>query len=171
MKHLKTESQISGEIERVVDSFIDDIYEYDDDIPSLHIIVVMDSAFMFASDVVRRLWDNRAMDIEMHFLMKNEEPPEEFVKNNHVLVIEDIVDSGETLGILSEKLKSMCPKSISTMVVVNRIGKRDEKWEHTNPSYSCFELSELGWVVGYGMDLKGKHREQPFLCIEEEEVE
>ena len=90
--------------------------------------------------------------------------------NKHVLIIEDIVDTGNSLRVLLDYLeKNMEPLSINICTLLIR----DENTSHKSLpiQYSGLSVSEFGetygsvngFVVGYGMDLAEKHRNLPYL--------
>jgi hypoxanthine phosphoribosyltransferase len=79
------------------------------------------------------------------------------VRDRHVLVVEDIVDSGITLSWLLEKLKELQPKSVRTCVLINKLERRQVE---VSLDYVCLPLAR-GFVVGYGLDFSEKHRNLP----------
>jgi hypoxanthine phosphoribosyltransferase len=83
------------------------------------------------------------------------------IKDKHVLIIEDIVDSGLTLYNLVELLRSRDPASIRTCCLLDKACRRDcEIW----PDYTGFEI-ENEYVVGYGLDYAQKLRELKYIGV------
>ena len=88
------------------------------------------------------------------------------IKDRHVVIIEDIVDSGLSLNYLKEYLAKQEPKSITTCVLLNKPSahKVDVKVD-----YVGFEI-ENEFVVGYGLDYAEKFRNLPYIGILKKEV-
>ena len=70
-------------------------------------------------------------------------------------LIDDLMDTGETLLEVSQSVAKISDQEILTAVLLNKHGKRKHVIE---PDYYCFSLDDKSWVVGYGMDYKGKFR-------------
>lgn len=82
------------------------------------------------------------------------------VDGKNVILLDEICDSGLTLGKLYEQMKLLGAREVSTAVLVNI--KRDDK-KH-EPTYACLTLpSDCGFLVGYGMDDNGKGRQLDYL--------
>lgn len=83
------------------------------------------------------------------------------VKDEDVIIVEDIVDTGYTLEFLVNLIKSRKPKSIKTVTLLNKPNsiKADIKAD-----YHCFEIGSE-FVVGYGLDFNNKYRNSPDICI------
>ena len=81
------------------------------------------------------------------------EPGTENITGRHVIIVEDIIDTGVTLEFLTGYLTAMNPASLA---VVSFLFKR-EKAQGTKPDYTGFEIGD-DFVVGYGMDHDEKYR-------------
>jgi hypoxanthine phosphoribosyltransferase len=81
------------------------------------------------------------------------------IYQKHVLIIEDIVDSGSTIDYLYTVLKTRKPASIKTCVLTRKEGKAME----TEIDYLGFTIPDV-WVVGYGLDFGERHRTWPFIA-------
>ena len=88
------------------------------------------------------------------------------IKDRHVIVVEDIVDSGLSLNYLKEYLSNHEPASITTCVLLDKptAHKVDVKID-----YIGFEI-ENEFVVGYGLDFAERFRNLPYIGILKEEV-
>ncbi len=75
----------------------------------------------------------------------------------HVLVVDDIFDSGATLSEVMNRLKVQDPKSLKSLVLLSK--KVPRKTEY-NPDYVLFEIEDR-FVVGYGLDYKEHYRGLP----------
>jgi len=76
------------------------------------------------------------------------------IKDRDVLIVDDIYDTGHTLGALKEQLEKLSPRSLKTCVLLN---KNDVAKVSTTPDYVLFDIADL-FVVGYGLDYKEQYR-------------
>lgn len=94
--------------------------------------------------------------------------PQTNMYNKHVLVIEDIVDTGNTLKYLLEKLRERGPKSVKVCTMLNKESRRTADF---HADYVGFEIDDL-FVIGYGLDYDQKFRGLPYISyLEEDDVE
>ncbi|MBR2674505.1 MAG: hypoxanthine phosphoribosyltransferase [Mogibacterium sp.] len=88
--------------------------------------------------------------------------------NSHVLVVEDIVDSGTTLKYLMGKLEERGPKSVKVCTMLNKEARRTVDF---HADYVGFEIDDL-FVIGYGLDYDQRLRGLPYISyLEENDVE
>ncbi len=87
------------------------------------------------------------------------------IENKHVLVIDDIVDTGNTLKRVLEDIKKYRPKTLKSCVLLNRISRRQYD---VSPEYCCFDIGD-DYVVGYGLDYNNKYRNLPFVAVLKDE--
>jgi hypoxanthine phosphoribosyltransferase len=88
------------------------------------------------------------------------------IVNEHVLVIEDIVDTGLTLKYLMTTLASRQPASLKSCVLLDKPSRR--KIEIT-PDYNGFVIPDK-FVVGYGLDYAQRYRQIPVIAVLKPEV-
>lgn len=88
------------------------------------------------------------------------------VEGEHVLVVEDIVDSGLTLHYLLEILRSRKPASLRVVTLLDKPGRRQVD---VAPDYNGFEIPDE-FVVGYGLDYNEKYRNLPYIGVLKPEV-
>lgn len=81
------------------------------------------------------------------------------VMGKHVLIVEDIIDSGLTLSWLVKNLTSREPASLH---VATMLRKPDAAKAHVDVRYCGFDIPNE-FVVGYGLDYAGKYRNLPFI--------
>ena len=86
---------------------------------------------------------------------------DEDIADRHVLVIEDIIDTGRTLSYLMENLKKRNPKSLKLCALLDKPARRVKPIE---ADYVGFTIEDL-FVVGYGLDYAQKYRNLPFVGI------
>jgi len=117
---------------------------------------LLNGAFMFYSDLVRNL----DVDVECDFMRVKSyvgkkkqgdiqiiKDLETSIKGKHVYLVDDILDSGNTMRAMVEYLEVKHPASISSVTLLTR----KDSPVITPKSYEAFTIGEE-WVVGYGMD-------------------
>ena len=85
------------------------------------------------------------------------------ITGKHVLVVEDIIDSGRTLSHLLELLESRRPESLALCTLLD---KPDRRVVEVDVDYTGFEIPDL-FVVGYGLDYAQKYRNLPYIGVVE----
>lgn len=91
---------------------------------------------------------------------------DENIEGRHLLIVEDIIDSGLTLTYLLENLKSRKPASIKLCTLLNKPERRKAE---VQIDYNGFTVPDY-FVVGYGLDFAEKYRNLPFIGILKPEV-
>ena len=71
------------------------------------------------------------------------------------IIVDDLMDTGETLKKVIENINQTVSKDVYSVVLLDKLGRRNNIIQ---PDFSCFELYDDKWVVGYGMDYQGKFR-------------
>lgn len=124
---------------------------------------VLKGAYMFLSDLVRSM----SIPTEVDFIAVSSygalttstgvvrllKDLDHDIEGRHVVVVEDIIDSGLTLRYLLELLEARNPASLSACSLLARSGHPADLIR-----YLGFEIPD-GWVVGYGLDVGGWHRD------------
>jgi len=160
------------EIQSRIKEIADDISErFKEDIPIL--IGVLNGSFIFISDLMRKL----NIDCEMDFIKLSSYAGKESVgtvtllkdisaniTGRHVIIVEDIIDSGLTIKFLRDRLEGAQPKSVTivTLLLKPDIANLDFKVD-----YVGFEIPPE-FVVGYGLDYDQKLRHLPEIYKLEE---
>jgi len=90
----------------------------------------------------------------------------EEIKGKHILIVEDIIDSGLTLSYLIDNLKSREPASVAICTLLD---KPDNRKTDIDIVYTGFVVPDE-FVVGYGLDYAEKYRNLPFIAVLKEEV-
>lgn len=135
---------------------------------SLYIVGILKGAFIFLADLSRRLTVPHSVDFmalssygkttssgAVRILMDLREP----IEGRHVLIVEDILDTGNTLNYLYHVLGGRKPASIRNCVLVRK--QRDSL--DVPVHYLGFEIPDV-WVVGYGLDFADKYRTLPYIA-------
>ena len=83
------------------------------------------------------------------------------LEGKHVLIVEDIVDSGNTLTYLKKYLSNRKAASVKVCTILDKPSRRETD---LIPDYRGFEIPDV-FAVGYGLDYNEHFRELPDLCI------
>lgn len=141
---------------------------------ALHLICVLKGAFIFLADLVR----NMSIPLTIDFMalasyaagttstgeVRVLKDLDTALEGRHVVVVEDIVDTGLTLQYLHEILRARRPASLRTACLLSKPARRrvDVPVEHVG-----FEIEDR-FVVGYGLDYAGKYRNLPYIGVLDE---
>ncbi len=128
---------------------------------------VLRGAYMFLADLSRALTVPRRVDFIA--LSSYESGAESTgvrlimdarvaVQGRHVLIVEDILDTGETLSYLVRLFRARGPASVRTCVLVRKPGREVEV------DYAGFDIPDA-WVVGYGLDYDDHYRALPYIGV------
>lgn len=85
--------------------------------------------------------------------------PQTNMYNKNVIIVEDIVDTGNTLAFLKEKLKERGPKCVKICTMLNKEARRTAD---IHADYTGFEIEDL-FIIGYGLDYDQKFRDLPYI--------
>jgi hypoxanthine phosphoribosyltransferase len=88
------------------------------------------------------------------------------IEGRHILIVEDIIDSGLTLSYLVENLKARGPKSVEICTILDKPDRRVAK---IDIKYTGFQVPDE-FVVGYGLDYAEKYRNLPYVAALKEEI-
>jgi hypoxanthine phosphoribosyltransferase len=161
MRVLYSRERISAEVERLAARITADYSGCD-----LHLIVVLKGAFLFAADLVRHLSLPLTIDFVQLSSYRGTESSgsvtcmrelTQKLSGRHVLVVEDIVDSGLTLAWF---LRSLQQQGAASLRVCTLLNKRDNRQIPLEPEYSGIECRG-GFLIGYGLDLDEQYRQLP----------
>jgi hypoxanthine phosphoribosyltransferase len=83
------------------------------------------------------------------------------VENRHILILDDILDSGVTLAAIREKLNTKRPRSVKTCVLLR---KRKPRRRLVEVDYVGFDIGDE-FVVGYGLDYMEQYRNLPCIGV------
>lgn len=82
-------------------------------------------------------------------------------RDRHVLLVDDILDTGRTLGCVRAKLRELNPRSLRTCVLLDKPARRVEP---VQADYVGFTIPDV-FVVGYGLDYAERYRNLPFVGV------
>ena len=83
------------------------------------------------------------------------------IKGRDVLIVEDIIDSGNTLYNLKKLLNARAPSSVNIVTLLDKPERREVPME---PEYTCFVIEDE-FVVGYGLDYAEQYRNLPYVGV------
>jgi hypoxanthine phosphoribosyltransferase len=137
----------------------------------LVLVVVLKGALMFSADLARAVDLPLKLDYvalssyanhdvssgQVHLLADLSES----ITNKHVLIVEDIVDTGLSLEYLRNHLMSRHPAEVNVCALLD---KRARRQVEVPIKYTGFEVPDA-FVVGYGLDYQQRYRNLPFIGI------
>lgn len=142
----------------------------------LTVLVVLKGAFVFAADLVRRI--NIPVTIEVlrassygsgmtssGTVLIDDSPVD--IEERHIMIVEDIIDTGATLVQLIKQIGSMNPASVTVTALLSKPSKHHQE---LNVDYVGKEIP-ADFVVGYGMDYAGYGRNLDSIWVVSEEEE
>lgn len=140
------------------------------------LICILKGAFIFTADLMRHLtiparvdfmaissYGNRTRSSGVVQILKD---LDRSIEGEHVVVVEDIIDSGLTLTYLQENLWSRRPASLRSCVLLDKPSRREVPF---TPDYLGFQVPDE-FVVGYGLDYAGLYRQLPYIGVLKPEV-
>ncbi len=165
-KVLITEAEIKQKICELARKLAVD-YEH----KNLTIIGVLNGSLIFLSDVIRQIPFPVKIDTirATAYVGASTSPKAEVdivnnisidVENEHVLILDDILDTGKTLSSIVRIIKEYNPLTLKVCVLLNKVARRDVEIEL---DYYCFEVEDK-FVVGYGLDFNNKYRNLPYIA-------
>ena len=142
----------------------------------LTVIAVLTGSIMFMSDLLRRIPLRLKLDclnvVSYHgkaqttgnVTFKDMGVPD--VASRDVLVLDGILDTGETLSAVCEKLQAAKLRSLRVCVLLS---KRKQRVRDVNADYVGFEIEDE-FVVGYGLDFMERYRNLPYVGVLRKEL-
>jgi hypoxanthine phosphoribosyltransferase len=137
----------------------------------LVLVGVLKGAFIFLADLSRRLTIPRHIEFIAVSSYEHGNVPSGAVRlvmdvrasiaGRHVLIVEDIVDTGHTLHYLIDMLESRGPASVRTCALLHKEHKTEVDIE---VDYLGFTIGDE-WVVGYGLDFAERDRTLPYIGV------
>lgn len=164
---LISEAQIDSRVVELARQISDD-YE---DCGEIVLVGVLKGSFIFLADLSRKLTIPRLIEFIAVSSYGNSSRSSGAVRlvmdvrgsivGKHVLIVEDIVDTGHTLNYLIGILDSHGPASIKTCALVRKAERAEVE---VNVDYLGFDIPDK-WVVGYGLDYAEQNRTLPYIGV------
>lgn len=137
----------------------------------VHLICVLKGGVFFMCELAKRISSPVSMDFmsissygaetKSSGVVKLIKDLDEAIEGKHVLVVEDIIDSGRSLSYLMKNLKSRNPK---TLRICTLLDKPDRRVVEVDVDYTGFVIPDE-FVVGYGLDYDQRYRNLPYVGI------
>lgn len=137
----------------------------------LLVVGVLTGAAFFTADLVRCM----ALPVELDFIrassygagtessgiIRMSMDLSQQVADRHILLVEDIADTGLTLSTMMEALRARSPLSVEACVLLNKPARR---MHAVDIRYTGFDIDDR-FVVGYGLDHAGEYRNLPYIGV------
>jgi len=137
----------------------------------LYIVGILKGGFIFMSDLVRQI----DLPVKVGFARLssygNSESPQGDVKiledvrepidGKHVIIVDDIMDTGHSLYAFKKHLEDQGPASVKICTMIDKTCRRDTS---LSPDFYGFRIAD-GFVVGYGLDFAENFRALPDICV------
>lgn len=138
---------------------------------SITVIGVLTGSIVFLADLIRQLdLPMRVGVVQARSYRGEQTRPGELtihaeflppVTGEHVLLVDDIFDTGRTLEHLMARFREMRPESLSAAVLLRKAGRAETKFV---PQFIGFEIPD-DFVVGYGLDFNDRYRNLPYIAV------
>jgi hypoxanthine phosphoribosyltransferase len=137
----------------------------------LTVIAILNGSLIFMADLLRRIPLSLKLDYlsvasyhgrlqtSGEVIFRQVAPPD--VAGRHILLLDDILDSGTTLNAIRERLETASPRSIRICVLLRKIKPRTGG---TTADYIGFDIADE-FVVGYGLDYMERYRNLPYIGV------
>jgi hypoxanthine phosphoribosyltransferase len=135
------------------------------------IIAIINGAVVFVADLIRQLNIPLQLDCIRVSSYRDRTAPQQApeiidhirlnIEGADVLLIDDILDTGNTLAKVSKVLQGMHPASLKTCVLLDKKARRSVEFE---ADFVGFEIADQ-FVVGYGLDFAERYRQLPCIGV------
>ena len=138
----------------------------------LLLLCILKGGIMFLTDLMRQISIPHEIDFlavssygrevrESTGIVRIVKDLDEPIDDRHVLIVEDIIDSGHTLKYITRNLSTRGPASLKICTLLDKTERREVEMP---VDYTGFEIPDK-YVFGYGLDLDEKFRELPFIGV------
>jgi len=167
-----SEESLQASVQELAQRIEDDYAEIDD----LLLICVLKGGYMFLADLSRAIGRPHELDFmgissygagtkssgAVQIIMDLKSP----IQDRHVLIVEDIIDSGRTLQYMRRNLLARGPASVRICSLLSKPSRREVD---VPIDYAGFEIPDE-FVVGYGLDFAEEYRNLPYIAVLKPEV-
>ena len=161
-----TEAQIKKKVKAVAKQ-LDKLYQGRRPV----VVCILKGSVVFFSDLIR----NMKTELTIDFMsvssygqgtkstgeLKIKKDLSTDIAGRDVLIVEDIIDSGNTLYNLKKMLNARAPASVNIVTLLDKPERREVPME---PEYTCFVIEDQ-FVVGYGLDYAEEYRNLPYVGV------
>lgn len=135
------------------------------------LVAILTGAVLFVSDLLRQITIPCQLDLmatssyadatASSGVVRILKDLDQSIEGRHVIVVDDIIDTGLTMDYLLETLKTRYPASLKVCALLDKVPRR---LRYVPIDYRGFEIPDK-FVVGYGLDFAGRYRNLPFICV------
>jgi hypoxanthine phosphoribosyltransferase len=139
----------------------------------IHLVAILKGGFMFMADLVRAMSERVTMDFmavssygkgtTSSGQVRVLKDLDSNVEGRHVILVEDIVDTGLTLNYMHQILRARSPRHLRTACLLSKPSRRKVD---VKVDYIGFEIEDR-FVVGYGLDYAEQYRNLPYIAVVE----
>ncbi len=143
---------------------------------SVHLLCILKGSVFFMCELAKRLTIPVTMDFMScssygsgtvsKGIVKLVKDLDEPIEGRDVIIVEDIIDSGNTLSYLIEMMGSRKPASMRLCTLLDKPSRRVR--HDVKVDYTCFTIDDL-FVVGYGLDFDQRYRNLPYVGVIEQD--
>lgn len=138
------------------------------------VLCLLRGGFVFCSDLVKEM----TVPTEIDFMTTSSygnatrssgiveilQHPRIELKDRNILIVDDIMDSGNTVSAIKNYVLTKEPKRVEIAVLLDKPDRREAE---VQPNYCCFKVDDV-FVVGYGLDYNNFHRNKPYVFTYED---
>ena len=138
---------------------------------AIHLVAVLKGAFIFLADLMRQMEGEVTCDFialssygsgtQSSGEVRLNKDLDRGLEGRHVVIVEDIVDTGLTLHYLQELLRARAPKSLKTACLLSKPSRRKVD---VQVDYIGFTIEDR-FVIGYGLDYAEQYRNLPYIGV------
>ncbi len=135
------------------------------------LVAILTGAALFTSDLLRQISIPCQLDfmatssygtqVDSSGVVRILKDLDQPIEGRHVIVVDDIIDTGLTMDYMLETLKTRYPASLKVCALLDKVPRRRR---FVPIDYRGFEIPDR-FVVGYGLDYAGLYRNLPFICV------
>jgi hypoxanthine phosphoribosyltransferase len=165
----------ANQIESKVDELAGQISHDYAGLGEIYLVGILKGAFIFLADLARRLTVPHMVDFmavssygsrgavsgAVRLILDVRQP----IEGRHVIIVEDIVDTGQTISYLVDNLKGRKPASLRSCAIV----RKERRGLEVPLDYLGFVIPDV-WVVGYGLDYADRYRTLPYIAELRKEI-
>ena len=168
---LLSEEEVAKRIKEIADEISRDYKE-----KPLHLICILKGGVFFTCELAKRIELPLTMDFMSvssygagtvsSGIVKITKDLDDPIEGKDVLIVEDIIDSGNTLAYLIEVLKQRNPNSIELCTLLDKPERRVK--DQVKVKYTCFTVPDQ-FIIGYGLDYDQIYRNLPYIGVIEQQ--
>lgn len=167
---LFSEEEVAGRVKEIAEEISRDYVG-----KPLHLICILKGGVFFTCELAKRINLPLTMDFMSvssygagtvsSGIVKLTKDLDDSIEGKDVLIVEDIIDSGNTLAYLIEVLKQRNPNSIALCTLLDKPERRVK--DQVKVKYTCFTVPDQ-FIIGYGLDCNQIYRNLPYIGVIEQ---